>query len=82
MSPAKKAPTVPPRPRLEDLPPLLSLPQVAAYLGRSRWWASQRVDDDREVLVLGGGREVRLFREQQQWRCWRVELADAMGEAV
>lgn len=70
------------RPQLADLPPLLSLPQVAAYLGKSRWWASQRVDDQRNVLVLGGGRELPLWREQREWRAWRADLADLFRETI
>lgn len=66
--------------RFDELPPLMTLPQVAAYLGKSRWWVAQRVNAEREVVELGGGKELPVFREASQWRCWRATLGDVFGE--
>jgi hypothetical protein len=74
--------TVKRRPKLEDLPPLLSLPQVAAFLGRSPMWCHDNLDREACVLRVGGGRVLPLFRQGREWRAWRTDLAALFGEAA
>jgi hypothetical protein len=79
--PAVKAPPSKPRPKLEDLPPWLSLPMVAAFFGHHPSWAHKMLDREAGVLRVGD-QVLRLHRHGREWRAWRADLADLDREKV
>lgn len=78
---AKPTPEPAKRPKLEDLPPWLSLPMVAAFFGHHRTWAHKQLDRERGVLRVGD-RVLRLHRHGREWRAWRADLAELAEEKV
>lgn len=83
MSPSRKKapPPAPSRPRLEDFPPLMSLPQVAAFFGHHPSWAQKMLDRERGVLRVGDQR-LAVHRHGREWRAWRADLAELCERTV
>lgn len=76
MSPAKKD-----RRRLEEFPPLMTLPQVGEFLGRSQSFCREHLEHGEDGSVLRIGNQVLpVFRQGRSWCAWRAELADMVGE--
>lgn len=77
MSPAKR------RPRIEDLPYVVSLPQVAAFLemAESTARASLEPRGDHHVLPVLG-KELPMRKQGRRWCAWRADLAELVGEKV
>ncbi len=81
MSPAKKKAPVKVWPSLDDLPPEVSLPMVAAFFRRHPSWAHKQLDRGRAVLVVGD-KVLDVHRVGREWRAWRADLAELVGEKV
>lgn len=79
MSPPRKG-----RPQLEEFPPLMTLPQVATYLGVSHSFCLAHLDDrsGSETVLRVAGRDLAVFRHGRGWCAWRCEVGDMVGEKV
>jgi hypothetical protein len=78
----RKKPPVKVWPTLDDLPPLCTLPQVAALFHRSPHWCHDHLDRDAAVLRLPDGRVLDVHRQGRGWVAWRADLADLVREEV
>ena len=69
------------RPKIADLPPVLTLPQVAAFFGNSPHWCHDNLDREACRIDVGGGKALKVWRRGRVWRAWRADLADLFPEA-
>lgn len=79
MSPARRS-----RPKLEDLPALVTVPQIAAQLGQSQSFVLAHLEDrsGRETFLSVAGRRLKVHRHGKGWCAWRVDLAEFVGDKV
>lgn len=74
---------VKPRPKLDELDYLVSLPVLATFFGMAESTARAAiVERDDGWVLLVADKALPLHRQGRRWVAWRVDLLELIGEKV